>query len=852
MGRAPTPGAPQRVSAHVVPKHKAPPGPPSSPFSTDVPDLEDQATTLEPGWHDDPSTTVEQAEAAERIRALVGDAPAANPSAAYTTTGAMLDESTVDDSRQPNASMLLTPPRLPSSAMLARLVVTSGNDTGKDVAVEPGKTYTIGRAVDNDLVLTDISVSRKHFDLRFEGSAWVIIDRGSGNGTLVNGNVEDRPFMLATGDAIEIGNTSFRFDIPNGAPRLHAHSSPAADLEPSTVAGKPMIPGDEDDAVDTPSRLPSVPVRATTMPNGSQRPRPIPHLVPPAGAVPPRVSGPMSIAGTTIPLQKASDSVGQAAGFGAAPSLPPPPDGRALSSFGPSSPPLPASMSPHSASSLPPAPVGPIPGGPVPMQGPQGPTLLAQNLQAVVPVVPNPSAPRASGMNAPTMLGDLMGMPLPAPGAIASPAPAPRWNDPAPMPHGSLPPQGFPPYVSERPSPANAMMLSIANAPKDQTARVQPTPFGGGALAMPVAAFAKKPLMSRQTMLIIGGAALTVVAALATILIIRTTTKPSKRTVAPSETRSVTKQDQLRSAISGDETRPARPTQDEDSRRGSDVEPALADNPGVDVEKQVAAPPAVEPGATTPPVVPEDREKIEDRENKPAIAPDGRKDTGRLRDSGRARDTGRSRDTGRGRETTKKDPKETRVAVADASGARAKAEQLYRAKNFTAASSTLRAAAGSADADEATDLKTLAAAYEKFGRLYNLGMAEGTSTKDAWAALNKAKSYDNGAGSEFASEIDARLAKIAPKAAVTFMAARDFLGAKRAVALAEAAGNKNATTESVRASLEQRAGELVKQAQAELSSDPGSAKQKLKQAQSLVDPKSPWHQKAGKLLSDAG
>ena len=45
-------------------------------------------------------------------------------------------------------------------------MVTSGNDTGQQLDVQPGKTFTIGRGLDNDFVLTDIAVSRKHFDLR--------------------------------------------------------------------------------------------------------------------------------------------------------------------------------------------------------------------------------------------------------------------------------------------------------------------------------------------------------------------------------------------------------------------------------------------------------------------------------------------------------------------------------------------------------------------------------------------------------------------------------------------------------------------------------------------------------------
>src|SRR5687767_3535682 len=196
MGRAPNSGGPQRVSAHVVPKAK--------PFPDNE---EEEKTTIESQWEDEASTTVEQGDVADKIRALQ------QPRTGITNTGAgQLDEPTVDDQHAQLSA--ITPLR-----DVARLVITAGNDNGQDFEVRPGKSYTIGRAIDNDVVLTDISVSRKHFDLRFEDGAWVIVDRGSGNGTVVNGNLEDNPFMLANGDVIEIGNTVFRFDQPNAAAR---------------------------------------------------------------------------------------------------------------------------------------------------------------------------------------------------------------------------------------------------------------------------------------------------------------------------------------------------------------------------------------------------------------------------------------------------------------------------------------------------------------------------------------------------------------------------------------------------------------------------------------------------------
>src|ERR1041385_4131124 len=201
MGRAGNPGGPQRVSAHVVPKAKPYPG---GGEGTE----EEEKTTIESQWEDEASTTVEQGEVAEKVRAVKANTN-------VTHTGAM-DEPTVDDQHASPQLSAITPLRADNNA---RLAITQGNDTGQEIEVRPGKSYSVGRAIDNDIVLTDIAVSRKHFELRHEDGAWVIVDNRSGNGTVVNGNVEDNPFMLANGDVIEIGNTVFRFEQEKGPSR---------------------------------------------------------------------------------------------------------------------------------------------------------------------------------------------------------------------------------------------------------------------------------------------------------------------------------------------------------------------------------------------------------------------------------------------------------------------------------------------------------------------------------------------------------------------------------------------------------------------------------------------------------
>jgi hypothetical protein len=99
-----------------------------------------------------------------------------------------------------------------------RLVV-SGSQPG--TGVEAGSTYELntpvtllGRGTDCDLRLVDPGVSRHHSELRVEDDQVVLVDRGSTNGTLVNGQPVRR-VVLVDGMTITLGRTTmvFRQDV---------------------------------------------------------------------------------------------------------------------------------------------------------------------------------------------------------------------------------------------------------------------------------------------------------------------------------------------------------------------------------------------------------------------------------------------------------------------------------------------------------------------------------------------------------------------------------------------------------------------------------------------------------------
>jgi hypothetical protein len=80
-----------------------------------------------------------------------------------------------------------------------------------------GRTYeltgartVLGRSKHCDLQVPDLNVSRRHAEVRREGSAFVLADLGSTNGTFLNGRrVERAP--LEDGDVITLGSTEVVF-----------------------------------------------------------------------------------------------------------------------------------------------------------------------------------------------------------------------------------------------------------------------------------------------------------------------------------------------------------------------------------------------------------------------------------------------------------------------------------------------------------------------------------------------------------------------------------------------------------------------------------------------------------------
>jgi Protein of unknown function (DUF3662)/FHA domain len=75
-----------------------------------------------------------------------------------------------------------------------------------------GNRVVIGRSRDCDLTLDDPNVSRRHAELRREGSYWIVSDLGSTNGVKVNGRRVDG-HRLSSGDEIVLGLEHLTFEV---------------------------------------------------------------------------------------------------------------------------------------------------------------------------------------------------------------------------------------------------------------------------------------------------------------------------------------------------------------------------------------------------------------------------------------------------------------------------------------------------------------------------------------------------------------------------------------------------------------------------------------------------------------
>jgi len=92
----------------------------------------------------------------------------------------------------------------------ALLVVKRGPDAGSPFRLDQPVT-SAGRDPDSDILLDDVTVSRRHAEFRREEGEFHVVDVGSLSGTYVNGEQVDS-MVLANGDEIQLGDVCLVLD----------------------------------------------------------------------------------------------------------------------------------------------------------------------------------------------------------------------------------------------------------------------------------------------------------------------------------------------------------------------------------------------------------------------------------------------------------------------------------------------------------------------------------------------------------------------------------------------------------------------------------------------------------------
>lgn len=101
------------------------------------------------------------------------------------------------------------------------LVVTRGPNIGSRFVLGPeDSVVTIGRHPESDVFLDDITVSRRHAEVRHQDGDYCASDVGSLNGTYLNRELIEEVTRLSSGDELQVGKFRLLFLAPSQGPVL--------------------------------------------------------------------------------------------------------------------------------------------------------------------------------------------------------------------------------------------------------------------------------------------------------------------------------------------------------------------------------------------------------------------------------------------------------------------------------------------------------------------------------------------------------------------------------------------------------------------------------------------------------
>ncbi|MFC5800041.1 FHA domain-containing protein [Streptomyces formicae] len=151
-------------------------------------------------WDVGPGTVIRFGNPADGPRAVLTELPVAEPPAGPARAAAAVPPVARPATLRPSAAH-------PSAVSVPAATGTFRQPTS--VRPLPARTVRIGRAADNDLVIDDLVVSRRHAELRARpDGTYEIADLGSHNGTYLNGSRVTRA-QVNENDIVGIGHSTF-------------------------------------------------------------------------------------------------------------------------------------------------------------------------------------------------------------------------------------------------------------------------------------------------------------------------------------------------------------------------------------------------------------------------------------------------------------------------------------------------------------------------------------------------------------------------------------------------------------------------------------------------------------------
>ena len=182
-----------------------------------------------------------------------------------TLPGEMMSELEAQDTAE--IHQVASPPPPKTADMLLMLVVHDGEIAGQSFQLNR-PVITLGRGSECDVVINDVSISRRHAQILRQANGYFVQDLESRNGTMVNGEPLHEPRLLHIGDIVCVGNIRLE---------CMAYTTPLAEQDAQTIQNIQMVPSDPD--------------------------TPMPQSVIPASSVRPINSGPMPLRLPSRPKQ---------------------------------------------------------------------------------------------------------------------------------------------------------------------------------------------------------------------------------------------------------------------------------------------------------------------------------------------------------------------------------------------------------------------------------------------------------------------------------------------------------------------------------------------------------------------